>query len=312
MIPRSSLQRSLRVSLCARKSRDLTTRAVNKPTLGVFTGNSQCGLACLKALVPRAKDYNIVAIVRSDNKAQVLKRKLGEEDFAKIHVVSNVDARDKAAMQRAYEGMDRLMVVTPHVEERGPLARAMVQTARESGITSLVLLSSWTSAFPHPLFQDHFKLTEDLAKQLFPHCVTVLRAGYFMSNLLGQARAIATQDVIRLPFSETTKFALVDPSDIGATAAASLVTSCRFDPHTVDVTGPKAYSPPEIARAFSEVLGRDIKVECVTPEQSYKAMLSAGLSEWAAAFAKVLLGLKFIFDFALCVCVCVKANFSRM
>ena len=74
---------------------------------------------------------------------------------------------------------------------------------------------------------------------------------------------------------------MVAPQDLGGFAAARLLSGTE-DAGVRYAEGPRRYSSADVARAFSEALGRPIDVE-VTPRAEWKdAFLKRGFSEAAA------------------------------
>lgn len=86
---------------------------------------------------------------------------------------------------------------------------------------------------------------------------TLLRASFFMQNLLEVHRAdIVERDEIFVP-AGTGKTSFVDARDLGEIAAITL-TELGHDGRAYDLTGPEALDYHEVAAAFADVLDRPI------------------------------------------------------
>jgi uncharacterized protein YbjT (DUF2867 family) len=250
-----------------------------KITVAVFAANSQSGSGCVEALVPAAHEYHVVAIVRSEAKAAAVREIIKE---APVEIRIGADANDHASMVSAFAGVQRLFLVTPTTPDRGELTRRMIHAAKEAGVEHVVVGSSWTAAHDHPLFVDDFARSEQQAAQLFPHHAVMVRGGYFMTNLLGQAHPIKHMSKWFGPYGDAT-ITMCDPRDIGTAAAAVLTHGYRVyeeDMHVLDITGPESFTASQVAQIFSEVLGREVEFVNIPPEAVRKAMEDGAAPQW--------------------------------
>jgi len=86
---------------------------------------------------------------------------------------------------------------------------------------------------------------------------TLLRASFFMQNLLEVHRAdIVDRDEIFVPAGDG-ETSFVDARDIGA-VAATVLTESGHENRAYDLTGPEALTYREVAAVFSDVLSRPI------------------------------------------------------
>src|SRR5205085_834646 len=84
----------------------------------------------------------------------------------------------------------------------------------------------------------------------------------------------------------------VDVRDIAAVAAATL-TEAGHEGKAYEITGGQSLSYADIAGTFSRVLGRPVRYVDIPLDAAKKAMLDAGLPEWAAdAINQLSIGLK--------------------
>jgi uncharacterized protein YbjT (DUF2867 family) len=148
---------------------------------------------------------------------------------------------------------------------------------------------------PHPLFQQ-----PNLLRPMFEHIErtietsgvpwTFLRPGMFAANaLLWWAPQIRAGNVVRWPYLAVPT-APIDERDIAAVAVRAL----REDGHAgaeYVLTGPQSLTHSEQISTIAGVLGRDLRVEEITPDQARRELLTLGplaavnmlLDAWSAA-----------------------------
>lgn len=124
-----------------------------------------------------------------------------------------------------------------------------------------------------------WEFEEGLRRQPIPTAIN--RGAYYMSNwdvLLDTVRATG-----KLPsmFPADLPIPMVAPQDLGRFAADRLLSGTD-DVGVRYMEGPKRYSPADVARAFSEALGRQIDVEVKPRAGWYDGFLQLGFSEAAA------------------------------
>jgi uncharacterized protein YbjT (DUF2867 family) len=96
--------------------------------------------------------------------------------------------------------------------------------------------------------------------------VTFLRPGWFMENALWDVASARDEGVLRSFLQPADKvFPMVATKDVGR-LAADLIRQDSREPRIVELEGPARISANELARAFSEVLGRPVRVEIVLRE----------------------------------------------
>jgi len=115
-----------------------------------------------------------------------------------------------------------------------------------------------------------------------------LRCGNFMENFLWQTGAIAHQGKFFYPLPGDYSIPMVATLDIGTIAAQWLMKPDWTGQNGVGVHGAEDLSLNQSAEVFSDVLGKTIQFQQVSPEAYYKSMLKYGASP---AFAQSLLDL---------------------
>ncbi|MFJ9646072.1 SDR family oxidoreductase [Streptomyces sp. NPDC101206] len=174
------------------------------------------------------------------------------------------DYADPASLERALSGVRAVFLVTTRVgEDDGPIIR----TARSAGVRHVVKLSA--AAVEDPGATDLITRWQRVNEELLCGSGmewTLLRPRSFMSNTLSWAASIREEGVVRALWG-TSANACVDPGDVAEVAVRALTEHGHAGrAHTL--TGPEAITAVEQTARLSEVLGRRIRFEELSPEQA--------------------------------------------
>jgi uncharacterized protein YbjT (DUF2867 family) len=233
------------------------------------TGNT--GRAVVKEL--RALGQDPVCVVRNVDKSREV---LGAN--AKTAVA---ELTDRAALEKALQGVDRVFVVTGHNPQMIEQQTNILEAAKKAGVKYLVRVSGGRAVVgpdvESVVGRGHHAIEEAMNKSGMAW--VNLRPGLFMQNTLGQAASIKADNKMVLPFPADLPIAFIDVRDTGAFGARIMLDPAPHAGKTYEFTGVKTnYS--EFAKVFSEVLGRPIGYVAVTPEQAEQAMKSRGMPDW--------------------------------
>jgi uncharacterized protein YbjT (DUF2867 family) len=111
---------------------------------------------------------------------------------------------------------------------------------------------------------------------------TILRPVGFMSNTLRWAPPLRAGDVLRAPFAGV-RVANIDPRDIGAVAAAALLSS-GHEGSAYSLTGPESLLPADRVEILAKVLGRDLRFAAQPNDEARAEMSAAMPAEYVEAF----------------------------
>jgi uncharacterized protein YbjT (DUF2867 family) len=251
------------------------------------TGNT--GSATVAALL--ARNVAVRAIMRDAARGAELKAR-GVE-------VVEADVSDADALARALNGIDGAYVLIPPPSAGsdffGAAARAasgIAQAAKSAGAPHLVALSSIGAHLSKGsgairslrIFEDELAATG--LNQ------TVLRPGYFMqnwANLIPLAQADGILPSMLQPLDQPAE--MVSTEDIGAVAAEMLVQPVTGR-RVVHLSGPRPYTPRDVAAALSRLLGRPVEAVAPPPSEWEQIIVNAGLDRsYAAALVEMYHGL---------------------
>jgi uncharacterized protein YbjT (DUF2867 family) len=181
-------------------------------------------------------------------------------------------------LDAALEGVERALLLTPPSMQTFEHQRAFVEAAARAGVRHVVKLSAFGADAGAP---EGFGKWHGQAEELLKAsglAWTMLRPNFFMQNLLGQAKQIASDGVIAQAVGDG-RASFIDTRDIAAVAARTLTEEGHAG-QTYILTGPEALSYTEVAAKLSEATGREIKYVSVPPAQFRETALAAGLPEW--------------------------------
>ncbi len=154
---------------------------------------------------------------------------------------------------------------------------------RRAGVERVVLLSS--SAAPGGDLTNvvaRYHILSERAVRESGLAWTFLQPNSFMTNTFQWAPQLRRGDVIRAPFADV-RVATIDPSDIGAVAAAAL-TSDAHEGRAYRLSGPASLLPSDRVAILGQVLDRDLRFEA-QPNQEARAEMSESMPrEYVDAF----------------------------
>jgi uncharacterized protein YbjT (DUF2867 family) len=188
------------------------------------------------------------------------------------------DFEKPETLDAALEGVERALLLTPPSPQTYEHHAAFVGAAKRAGLRRVVKLSALgaDASAPEGFGRWHGQ-SEELLKSSGIGW-TILRPNFFMQNLLGQARQIASQGVIYQPAGDA-RASFIDARDIASVAARAL-TDEGHEGETYELTGPEALSYSDVAAKLSDATGKRVSYVPVTPEQFREGALAQGLPEW--------------------------------
>jgi len=213
----------------------------------VLGATGTIGNEVVKALAK--KDIHFKAAVHNASKAENLKK-----ISPKIEIVE-VDLYNPASLAKAFVGIESIFVLTPPGQTMTPTEN-IVSEAKKAHVKHFVRLSAFSAEDPKWVWgQEHIKAENLLHDSGIP--TTVLRPSYFMTNSFGSLQTIKEQGKIYAATGNT-KINQIAPSDIGEAAAIVLTTSGHGG-KTYQLVGPDSFTTAEVAKVFSDLLGKEVQ-----------------------------------------------------
>jgi uncharacterized protein YbjT (DUF2867 family) len=248
----------------------------------VITGaTGTVGQEVVRALLALKEDVRIVA--RDPSKVSEL-QKLGAE-------VVPGDLNDRGSLEKAFEGAERLFLLTGFIENCVPQVKNAVEAAKAAGVRFILRMSA-PGADPTSQFSlsRHHGESENLIKESGVSWA-ILQPNFFMDNLLTYSADSLKQAGAFYGAANEGRSSYVSSRDIGESAAAILRDPEKHAGKTFNLTGGEAVSEADVAKIASEVVGREIKYVNISPDDLRKGALGSGAPEW---MADALVGLEFI------------------
>ncbi|MFC5704056.1 SDR family oxidoreductase [Cohnella faecalis] len=193
--------------------------------------------------------------------------------------VRQADFEQPETLEKAFAGVDRLLIISTAGENRIEQHKAAVNAAQKSGVsfiayTSVVNAQDSTAA----LASDH-RETENLIRQTgIPY--SFLRNNWYIENEAGSIQA-AAQGVPWVHAIESAKVGWATRLDY-AHAAAAVLTQEGHENTVYELSG-QLRTMDELIEIVSEVLGRDVQVQNVSDAAYSDIMRGAGLPDFLVA-----------------------------
>ncbi|XP_030842143.1 uncharacterized protein LOC100890580 [Strongylocentrotus purpuratus] len=246
-----------------------------KPVVFVFGCTGNVGGATIRALSAQFGDtLDIRAGVRESSmeKASSLRELKG------VTVVS-AQMGDKDSLTSTLKGVDVIFVTVPPTEDRADLSVRSMEAGKEAGVKHVVVISL-PPVDLDILFGRQCKAIEIGTKSLgIPY--TILRLPMFVDNLFMARDGIVGQSKIYAAIESDKPYCPVLVSDIGDAAATIMATYEKHANMTYTITSTR-FTFRELAKLFSEALGREIVHEHVPYEAGKQAFMGVGMAEWQA------------------------------
>ncbi|MFF2016177.1 NmrA family NAD(P)-binding protein [Paenibacillus sp. NPDC058177] len=216
----------------------------------------QVGGAVANQLLAEGKSVRVV--VRDEQKASAWKERGAE--------VVTADYRDSAALQVAFTGAEAVFVMNPpyfYPEEGFPETKEVVKSIRlaleAAAPQKFVALSSVGAQHPQGLgiIGSLHILEQELSQLSIPSAF--LRAAWFMENSLWDIEPAMSNGHIQAYLAPLDrKIPMISTVDIGKIAAATLQQTWEGTRY-LELQGPAAYSPKDIASTLAKLLNRNVE-----------------------------------------------------
>lgn len=227
-------------------------------TILVTGARGHVGSAVLEALVAAGQDVR--AASRDASALDV------PEGVAKV----SADLESPETLEAALDGVESVFL---YAQRQG--VDGFVKAAEAAGVRHVVLLSSVATLDPWSTTSQiaalHHAVEGALKAASFGE--TLLNPGSFATNTLSWLPDIA-EGFVRIAYPDA-KIGSIDERDIAAVAARVLIDGSHVG-EALPLSGPTAITFREQAQVLSDVLGRPLTVEELTPEQTAERMQALG------------------------------------
>jgi NAD(P)H dehydrogenase (quinone) len=240
-------------------------------TVAITGAAGQLGRLTAKALLERVAPSDVVLVTRSPDAIADLAERGA--------VVRHGDFDDPASLPAAFEGVERLLLISASViGNRVHQHRAAIDAAVAAGVRSVAYTGGANPSDSNPgaAFRDH----GETEKALLASGVewSFLRNGIYAESLLaGAGAAVASGRLVTNAGEGRTAY--VSRADCAA-AAAAVLTGEGHERKAYDITSADALNAADVAALFAELSGRPVEPVYLSDEEWIAAMVEhAGMPE---------------------------------
>jgi uncharacterized protein YbjT (DUF2867 family) len=211
----------------------------------------------------------VLAGTRNPEKASWL-AKLGAD-------LVEMDLDDPDSTATALANIDKLYMLTPGQGDQVQQGNNLISAAESAGVKRVVRQSAIGAESDPAIFLQRLTRSVEVGLMGSDLNWTFLRPNGFMQNYEQFAESIKTRGEFYLPAGDC-KVSYVDAADIADVAVTILLDNTdEYSEKTYDITGPEAIDNYQVAAAFSEVLGREVKYIPIPDEVAAENMLKMGM-----------------------------------
>ena len=246
--------------------------------LAVAGVSGRVGGALAESLFKQERRFRV--IVRDEAKGDMWKRRGAEVAVASLG--------DAPALAEALRGALAAFLLLPPdygaadlLSAQRPVADAIAEAVEASGIFHVVLLSSmggWLDEGTGPIVAlNHLeRVTRKTARS-----ITILRGAYFLENWLPGLEPARKQGVLPSFLTPGRPLQMVATRDLARVAAEQLERP-EHGRRIIELSGPREFTPEDVARELGTVLGRKVRVEAAPLDGVVPAFMAAGASRGSA------------------------------
>ncbi|MGM5473062.1 SDR family oxidoreductase [Bacillus pumilus] len=242
----------------------------------VTGATGQLGSLVVQHLLKKVPAEQIAVSVRDPQKAAHLKE-TGVD-------VRHGDFTQPDTLKAAFQGIDRLLIISTADGDRVEQHKAAIQAAKAAGV-SFIAYTSVVNARESQLVlaHDHAKTEEAIVASGIPH--VFLRNNWYVENEKDTILAAVSGAPFLSPIGDG-KVGWATRNDY-AEAAANALTLSEHDKETYELSGPLR-THTELAHIVSEVSGKEIKVEQIDVDTFGEFLASNGVPKEAVPFVKAI------------------------
>ncbi len=190
------------------------------------------------------------------------------------------DFSDQEALNRAAEGVDAVLAITPAGPEAIEQGKVVLSAALNSGSPYYVRLSAIGAAPDAPTENGRLHYESDKAVMESGLRYTILRPHFFMQNIFGNLETIKAEGKMYLGMGDG-KLGMIDVRDIADSFAAILLNG-GHENEIYTPTGPESITFTDAASIITDGLGKQVDYVPIPVEAVGEFILKAGWGEWGA------------------------------
>lgn len=235
--------------------------------IAITGATGQLGQHVFANLLNTTAANQLVAVVRNPAKAEALSQK--------GVVVRQADYGDEAALTKALQGVDKLLIISSsEVGQRAPQHRNIINAAKAAGVKFIAytsLLHADTS--PLGLADEHIATEKMLADSGIPYAL--LRNGWYTENYLASVPP-ALEHGVFIGAAGEGKIASATRADYAA-AAARVITEDGHAGKVYELAGDHGWTLSELAAELTKQSGKNVVYQNLSQADFAAALKSVGL-----------------------------------
>ena len=234
--------------------------------IGITGATGQLGRLVVEKLKQRVDTGNLVALVRSPDKASDLNIEARPFDYTK-----------SAALSDSLQDVDHLLLISgSEIGQRKIQHQNIIEAAQAAGVKWIVytsLLHADTSSLS--LAEEHVETEKMLKESGIPH--TILRNGWYTENYTGSIPAAVAAGAF-IGSARDGKISSATRSDFAEAAAVVLVGEGHVG-KVYELAGDEAYTLKDLAAEISKQVGKTIPYNNLSETEYADTLTSMGLPE---------------------------------
>ncbi len=239
-------------------------------TVAITGATGQLGRLVVEKLKQKVPASDIVALVRTPEKASDLGVAVRAADYAKPETID-----------KALAGVDTLLLISSNeLGQRAVQHQNVIEAAKKAGVKQIVytsLLHADSSALS--LAEEHRQTEAGLKASGIPH--TILRNGWYTENYTGSIGGALAGGAF-IGSAGDGKISSASRCDY-AEAAVAVLTSDGHDGKVYELAGDEPYTLADLAAEISKQTGKDIPYKNLSEADYAAALKGFGLPEGLAA-----------------------------
>lgn len=216
-----------------------------------------------------ATDIPVRALVRSQHKVK---------QIAATNIETVIgDFNYPASLVSALQEVKKVFLLSSLEPQMSQLQEQVIKIASQSGVEHIVKLSVENANPRSTLSVSRWHGEIEQYLEASGITWTNLRPGYFMQNLLMSASTIQTQNCFFAVRDHIT--AAIDTRDIAA-VAFEVLTNSGHENRSYHLTGAEVLPFSQMLQQLGQVLGREIQLIQLTPDDYRQGIISIGMPDW--------------------------------
>lgn len=235
--------------------------------IAITGATGQLGQHVIANLLNTTAASQLVAVVRNPAKAEALSQK--------GIVVRQADYGDEAALTKALQGVDKLLIISSsEVGQRAPQHRNIINAAKAAGVKFIAYTSLLhADKSPLGLHVEHVETEKMLADSGIPYAL--LRNGWYTENYLASAPP-ALEHGVFIGAAGEGKIASATRADYAA-AAARVIAEEGHAGKVYELAGDHGWTLTELAAELAKQSGKKVVYQNLSQADFAAALKSVGL-----------------------------------